>query len=201
MTTNSLYPVSDTELCAAIASGGEDRSRAIETIYNWHDMKAKVTTYVQRHGGNHSDGLDVFHDGIIALDKNIRSGIYRTESGLQGYFYTICRYIWNNEWRRRMKSTPGDIQEFQLETDDVTPEVILRSHEERDLLREVLLLLDDPCKKILTLWKLSYSMAEIAFALQLSSPEMAKKYRYRCMQKLLSELDNHPHLLSALKHV
>jgi hypothetical protein len=53
----------------------------------------------------------------------------------------------------------------------------------------------------LTLWKLSYSMAEIAATLHLSSPELAKKYRFRCMQKLLAELDNHPQLLNALKYV
>lgn len=201
MTTNSLYPVSDAELCAAIASGSEARNKAIETIYNWHEMKAKVTTYVQRHGGNRTEGIDVFHDGIIALDKNIRSGKYRAETNLQGYFYTICRFIWNNEWRRRMKITPGDVTDLQLEPDDITPDLLLRSQEETMLLRKVLELLDESCKKILTLWKLSYSMAEIAVAMQLSSPEMAKKYRYRCMQKLIGELDHHPHLLNALKHV
>jgi RNA polymerase sigma factor (sigma-70 family) len=164
-------------------------------------MKAKVTTYVQRHGGNRSDGLDVFHDGIISLDKNIRTGNYRGESGLQGYLYSICRFIWNNEWRRRMKIAPGEVGNLQLEPDDITPEILLRSQEETMLLSQVLELLDVSCKKILTLWKLSYSMAEIAIAMQLSSPELAKKYRFRCMQKLLGELDNHPLLLNALKYV
>lgn len=201
MTTKSLHPVTDAELCDAIASGSEARNRAIETIYNWHEMKEKVTTYVQRHGGNRSDGLDIFHDGIVALDKNIRSGKYRAESNLQGYFYTICRFIWNNEWRRRMKLTSGEVQEFHLEPDDITPEVLLYSQEETILLRKVLQLLDESCKKILTMWKLSYSMVEIATELNLSSPELAKKYRFRCMQKLLGELDQHPHLLNALKHV
>lgn len=193
--------MTDAELCHAIASGSEARIRAIETIYSWHEMKAKVITYVQRHGGNRSDGLDIYHDGIVALDQNIRSGKYRAESGLQGYFYTICRFIWNNEWRRRTKSTPGEVQDFHLEPDEKTPELLFRSEEEKKLLRQVLQLLDDSCKKILTLWKLSYSMAEIATEMQLSSPEMAKKYRYRCMHKLLGELENHPHLLNALKHV
>lgn len=164
-------------------------------------MKAKVTSYVQHHGGNRADGLDIFHDGIIALDTNIRSGKFRAESGLQGYLYTICRYSWNNEWRRRIKSSPVDVQEVPPEPDDLTPEIVLRTQEETQLLTRVLMLLDDSCKKILTLWKLSYSMAEIATEMQLSSPELAKKYRYRCMQKLIGELDQHPQLLNALKHV
>jgi RNA polymerase sigma factor (sigma-70 family) len=201
LTANNLKLISDAELCEAIASGSEARNKAIETIYNWQDMKEKVTTYVQHHGGSRSDGLDIFHDGIIALDTNIRTGKFRAESGLQGYLYTICRYIWNNEWRRRIKSSSQEIQDSQFGPDDKTPEIIFRSQEETVLLKKVLLLLDESCKKILTLWKLSYTMAEIAAEMQLSSPEMAKKYRYRCMQKLIGELDNHPLLLNALKHV
>jgi RNA polymerase sigma factor (sigma-70 family) len=157
--------------------------------------------YVARHGGDRSEGLDIYHDGIVALDRNIRVGKYRGESNLQGYLYSICRFIWNNEWRKRSKVQTGEIQDFQLEPDNETPELILRSQEETNLLRQVIGLLDDSCKKILTLWKQSYSMQEIADALELSSPQMAKKYRYRCMQKLMNELDNQPKLLNALKHV
>jgi len=199
--SNPLDPFLETELIHAITNGGDARMKALETIYNWTDTKEKVMRYVQQHRGNRSEGLDIFHDGIVAMDQNIRSGKYREESGLQGYLYTICRYIWNNEWRRRAKTTTGDIQDFQLEPDEFTPEVKFRSEEEISLLDNVLLLLDESCRKILTLWKLSYSMSEIADALHLSSAEMAKKYRYRCMQKLVSELDHHPHLLNALKYV
>ncbi len=164
-------------------------------------MKEKVINYVKQHGGQRQDGLDIFHDGMVALDSNIRSGKYRAESGLQGYFYSICRFIWNNEWRRRMKSSPGEVQDFQIEPDEVTPEFLFRSQEETQLLRKVLQLLDESCKKILTLWKMSYTMTEIAVEMKLTSPELAKKYRYRCMNKLMIALERHPHLLNTLKNV
>jgi RNA polymerase sigma factor (sigma-70 family) len=201
LTAKSLPIMTDADLCTAIASGGEARNRAIEQIYNWQEMKQKVAYYVQRHGGSRTDGLDIYHDGIVALDRNIREGKYRAESGIQGYFYTICRFIWNNEWRRRIKTAPGEIEDFQFEPDEVTPEIILRSQEERTLLRKIIDLLDESCKKILTLWKLSYSMAEIAAEMKLSSPEMAKKYKFRCMGKLMGALEQHPQLLNALKDV
>jgi hypothetical protein len=88
LTLKQVTSLTDDELCTAIASGGEARNRAIETIYQWRDMKEKVMQYVKQHGGQKQDGLDTFHDGIIALDTNIRSGRYRAESGLQGFkFY------------------------------------------------------------------------------------------------------------------
>lgn len=193
--------MTDADLCNAIANGGEARNKAIESIYLWNELKEKVMNYVARHGGDRSEGLDIYHDGIVALDRNIRLGKFRGESNLQGYLYSICRFIWNNEWRKRSKVQTGEVQDFQLEPDNETPELLLRSQEETDLLRQVIGLLDDSCRKILTLWKQSYSMQEIADALELSSPQMAKKYRYRCMQKLIKELDNQPQLLNALKHV
>ena len=193
--------MSDDQLVAAISAGGYRRNKAIEVIYNWQEMKDKVRNYVIRHGGDSTDGLDIFHEGIIALDSNIRQGKFRQESGVKGYLYSICRFAWNNEWRRRMKSQSAGIQDFQLEPDPETPEIILQSKHETDLLRQVVDLLDESCRKIMTLWKLSFSMEEIASALELSSPAMAKKYRYRCMQKLMKELDRHPKLLEALKHV
>ncbi|HJW31647.1 MAG TPA: sigma-70 family RNA polymerase sigma factor [Saprospiraceae bacterium] len=201
MTASSFPPMRDEEICDAIASGGDARNKAIETIYHWQDMKSKVIAYVRQHGGQQADGLDIFHDGIVALDKNIRLGQYRAESNLRGYFYSICRFIWNNEWRRRAKISATEIQDFQEDPDLETPDLILRSEEETHLLKQVLQLLDESCKRILTLWKLSYSMAEIAEEMKLSSPEMAKKYRYRCMNKLMAALDQQPHLMTALKNV
>lgn len=156
--------------------------------------------YVQTHGGSRSEAIDIFHDGIIALDRNIRAGAYQPTSSLQGYLYSICRFCWNNEYRRRKKVRPTAIEDFQMAPDAITPEITLRAKEETELLEQVLALLDTSCRKIMTLWKLSYSMAEIASEMNLSSPELAKKYRYRCMQKLMDNLQHHPHLLNALKN-
>ena len=99
---------SDKELCAAIASGGINRQRAIEKVYGWDELKQKVINYVSRNQGDRSDGLDVFHDGIVVLDRNIRQDKFRGESEVQGYLYSICRFSWNNERRKRAKMQSGE---------------------------------------------------------------------------------------------
>ena len=78
---------------------------------------------------------------------------------------------------------------------------LLHSQEQKRYLKQVLDLLDDQCRKILTLWKASYSMEEIAKECSLSNKEMAKKYRYRCMKKLMDKLSQNNQLLEALRHV
>ena len=191
----------DKELYEAIRSGGAARHKAIAEIYGLNDLKMKVVNYVARRGGSKDDGLDIYHEGIIALDRNIRNDKFRSETSLEGYLYSICRFAWNNEWRKRSKQVTRDIQEYELPPDEETPEEKVFSSEQKSLLTSALDLLDKPCIEILKMWKLSYSMEEIAKAQDLSSPAMAKKYRYRCMQKLMKRLNEHPELLKALQDV
>ena len=191
----------DIDICNAIKRGGSDRRQAIEVIYNWNELKEKVNGYIIRHGGTRGDGLDIFHDAIVILDRSIRQDKFRAESSLQGYLFSICRFTWNNAWRKRLKTSSGDVQEHQLDADHETPEIALIGLDRRALLQQVLELLDDRCIEILRLWKLSYSMDEIARSTGLSSPAMAKKYRYRCMNRLLDKLKGRQDLLNALKYV
>jgi len=51
------------------------------------------------------------------------------------------------------------------------------------------------------MWKLSYSMAEIADTLQLSSEANARKIKYRCHMALMEYLDKNPRMLEQLKDV
>ena len=149
-------------------------------------------------GGSEQDATDLFHEGIIAMDRNIRLDKYRSESSLQGYLYSICRFIWYNQWRKMNKVQLQDISASDSET--ITPEINLFEKEKKEHLRKVLDLLDDNCRKIISLWKQSYSMQEIATEINLSSAQLAKKYKYRCLRKLMKALDQHPMLLKLLEH-
>lgn len=191
----------DTELYNAIRSGGTARRKAIAELYGLKELKMKVANYVARRGGSRDDGLDIFHEGIIALDRNIRNDKFRSETSIEGYLYSICRFAWNNEWRKRSKQVSREIQDYEVPPDEETPEVVVFSAEKKALLTSALQLLDESCLEILKMWKLSYSMEEIAQARNLSSPAMAKKYRYRCMQKLIKKLKDQPELLKALQNV
>ncbi|MBK8502438.1 MAG: sigma-70 family RNA polymerase sigma factor [Saprospiraceae bacterium] len=190
---------SDQEIIDMICQSTSKRNQAIEEIYHWNDLKLKVQGHVLQYGGSIPEALEVYHEGIIALDRNIRNGKYTLEASLEAYLYSICRFIWNNEWRKKQRIANRDPSSGADETDHTTPEVTFFQEERKVLLKKVLDLLDDSCRKILTLWKMSYSMDEIALSLNLSSAAMAKKYKYRCMKKLMVVLDQKPNLLESLQ--
>ena len=182
-----------------ILSSGSTRRKAIEIIYGWSSLKENVQKYVLSNSGSEADALDVFHEGIIALDRNIRTGKFRKESTLEGYLFGICRYVWQNQRRKSQREILTD--SLPDEKGDGDAEIRTMKMEERDILSKIVALLDGSCRKILSLWKKSFTMLEIAEALHLSSPEMAKKYKYRCNKKLKAELALNPHLIISLRNV
>ncbi len=188
---------SDTQILSMIVQDPDSRKEAIEYIYQLDELKGKVASYVIKHGGQQTDVLDVFHDGIVVLDRNIRTGKFRSESSIEGYLYSICRFLWNNQ-KRKLNKIVQEPTHDKIEI--ITPEISLFATEKKSTLRKALELLDDSCRLIIKLWKLSYSMEEIAGQLSLSSARMAKKYRYRCMKKLMIALKSRPDILKLLMY-
>lgn len=183
---------SDQDLVAAIKKGGSSRQEAIRFVYDKADLRGKVVHFVRRNQGNDADGHDMFHEGIIVLDRNIREDKFRGESSVEGYLYSICRFLWQNQRRKKARV---DLKEDATQMDQVesnNPEVELISDEKKNILRRALEQLGERCKQILELWQLSYSMEEIATEMNFSSAQMARKNKYRCQQSLLKFFKEQP---------
>ena len=186
--------LSDDLLIRDIASGGTARHKAIQEVYDNPELKKMVAAFVRNHGGNAEDGLDVFHEGIIVLDRNLREGKFRGETSLSGYLYSICRFVWMNQARRQARITHTDQMPEPTpgESAALTPDRLLMDEERSAALNQLLNTIGERCRRILELWKLSYSMEEIAEKEGLSSAEMAKKAKYRCHVALLEKIRQNP---------
>lgn len=190
---------SEEAIIESIGAGGHKRQRAIALIYEDKALKNQIVAFVKSHNGNHEDGVDVFHEGIIAFDKNIRGGNYKGEGKLKGYLYSTCRFIWLNKLKRNKKIV-YTAEESQL--DQVlyeTPESLSLAEEQKKIIASLLGQLDQKCGKILELWKLSYSMDEIAQQVGLKDGSIARRQKYNCYQKLLQIVDKAPNLKNILK--
>ncbi len=191
--------MSDEALLEAIKRGGTARSRAIRQLYKEDDLRRKVIYYVKQNNGTQEEGMDIWHEGIIVLDRNVREGKFREETSLQGYLYSICRFLWMNQVRKKAKMDFTDDMKRLDEVETQTPETQFMDNESKNILRVVLKQIGERCQRILELWKLSYSMEEIAAEVGFSSPAMARKNKYRCHKRLLELLEKHPKLNDLLK--
>ena len=130
MTTISLR----NDVIDLIEKGGLSRQHAILSIYRNTALKDAVIKFVKNNKGNQEDGIDTFHDGIIALDLNIRKGKYRGEGDLDGYLYCICRFIWLNKMKKTKRTIYTD---NQTELDDIVyenPESLSLKEEQKSIL-------------------------------------------------------------------
>ncbi len=189
----------DTEIVEAIKSGGRGRQDVIRFLYKQQDLKGKIIQFVQRNSGNFQDGQDMFHEGIIVMDRNIRQDKFKMESSVNGYIFSICRFLWMNQIRKQGKMTLTEDNSRLDDVEETTPETQLFDEEQKTVLRKLLSNLGERCQKILELWKLSYSMDEIAKELNFSSPAMARKNKYRCQKSLMDIVGKNPELVAGLR--
>ena len=182
-----------------IKHGGIQRQKAIAAIYGDAKLKNQIVAYVSRNSGSREDGIDIFHEGIIALDDNIRKNKFRGDGDLNAYLYSICRFLWLNKLKRNKKMvyTENEAELDQVQYD--TPETLSLADEQKNIINELLDRLGDKCKQILELWKLSYSMEEIAEKVGLGNAGIARRQRYNCYQKLLKIVDEEAGLRNILK--
>lgn len=190
---------SDAEITKAIKKGGQGRQDVIKFLYREEALKNKIIYFVKQNSGNFEDGQDMFHEGIIVLDRNIRQDKFKGESSIKGYLFSICRFLWMNQIRKKSKITFTEDNSRLDSVAEETPESKLFSSEQKDILSQLMSQLGDRCQKILELWKLSYSMDEIAEKLNFSSAAMARKNKYRCHKSLLTIIEENPDLVSSLK--
>ena len=189
----------DEQILQGIKKGGVARQHAIALLYNNKTLKSQIVSYIMNNSGNRQDGVDMYHEGIIVVDRNIRNDKFRGEGALNSYLFSTCKLLWMNQLRK-MKKVEYTSEVLTMDQPDYkNPEVISITEERKELLSEMLGMLGEKCQKILEMWKLSYSMVEIAQEVGLKDSENARKRKYKCYQKLLSLLKDNPELKKQLK--
>ena len=168
----------DQGLIRQLTSNAPDiRERAWRNIYK--NCYAMIRSMVMKHGGTSDEAGDIFRDGLIVLDLNLRNGKFRNESGLNAYIYAICRNLWFKEYNRKQK-------EVLLQ-----PELILEARQQFDFVIDVKIVtllmneLKEDCRKILVEYYYNNrSMAELKDMFNVNSIQAAKNKKWRCLNYL-----------------
>jgi RNA polymerase sigma factor (sigma-70 family) len=192
--TMNAEEYTDLQLVEAIKRGGTIREKALLDLYIKSDLRIMVYAYISDNGGNRQDGKDMYQEGIIVLDRNIRHGKFRGESNLETYLFSICKFLWLN---RKRKTNRMDLKEdtdtFEIVQNE-TPEITFINREQSDALKTLIKGLGGRCQKVLKLWQLSYPMMEISDKAGLSSEGMARKIKYQCLKKLIDMVSGNSNL-------
>jgi RNA polymerase sigma factor (sigma-70 family) len=156
------------------------RESLFKYLYEESGWRNWLIQYICKDNGDVQAAEDVFQETLILFDRNIRENRFQGGSNLQTYFLGIGKQYWFNR-QRGIKPQPLEQQPEQPHQE--TPENLYLTTERQNMIHEILEQIGEHCKKVLSLYKLSLSNEEIARELGLSSPELAKKYAYRCREK------------------
>lgn len=182
----------DEQLIAHLQGAESERDIALRYIFvdsGWRNVAFRA---IRAMGGGAQDAEDAIQEAIIVLAEHIRAGRYQQTSNLKNYFVGICRGRWNSNRRsvRRLEWTDQPLPANS--TDPAEPESILLENEQKNALRELLAQMDERCRELLRLYKLAYSMDEVAAALGLGNANNARQRTHQCRQKLAKMIEQTP---------
>lgn len=182
----------DQSIVSAIAGGGVGRDAALQWWFGNEGLQRWVRNYATQHGGSEADGEDLYHDTFIAFDRLLREGKFREEASLKTFFCSVAKWQWLNQQRKRGRIVAMEHTELlgvaRFAEDDHY------DRERQTVFQKMLVSLGDKCKRLLTLYQLSYSMKEIAAEMGWASDQVAMNQCSECRKKLKTLIENSPDL-------
>jgi RNA polymerase sigma factor (sigma-70 family) len=157
--------------------------KAFYLLYKGFPMIRKM---IMANGGRKEDAEDMYQDALILLCKKVSDPSFVLSSALSTYLYSICRFLWKDELKKKNRLT-----QFRAEPGDDS--VDLNEELEKELklkhAEEALKTLGGKCLELLKLFYYEFlSMKQIALKLGFSSEKIAKNQKYKCIERAKANL-------------
>ncbi len=194
--------ISLSQALKAIRESDKSRSRLIKEIFQNTKLKGLIFKYVMDLSGDINDSQLIFDEMIVQFVKTMFAKMAIDQDGpLEPYLFTIAKYQWSAELKRRAKIKTNDQSIISNEGDHQSShEVIFLTEERRHVLLTLLDQLRTNCRDVLMHWANGFSMVEIATKMNYLSEGMARKKKSQCFKELLDYLAVHPHLKDQLAY-
>lgn len=171
--------MSDQEILEQLRS--RSRQEGLTRLYQY---LPKVEQLIVSNGGSKIDAQDVFQEALIVLIKKAAQPDFTLTASVDTYLYSVCKFIWNNELRKRGKSRES---ELPSEIDDTAEQELGAYLEKESRIKQVemvLRALGKRCQQVLVLFYYkAMSMVDIAKQMGLSSENSAKTQKYKCLEQ------------------
>jgi RNA polymerase sigma factor (sigma-70 family) len=160
--------------------------KAFSVLYDHYPLVEKM---IYRNGGSRNDAKDIYQEALIILYTKAMNENFTLTAKLSTYLFSVCRYLWMDEIRKRGKiPTDKFSEENNLEMQEVTVET--EQEKKLQLAERAIASLGEKCREILQLFYFQKkSMVEIATLLGYSSENTAKNQKYKCLETAKKKLE------------
>lgn len=150
-----------------------------KAFYKLYSYFPQIEKLILSKGGSKEDAKDVYQQALIILYKKVQKGDFTLTSSLNTYLYSISRFVWSDELKRRGKQQIVEVSQI--------PEELITSVEDNGRLVLAEKALKNLGKKCMAILKMFYiqelRMKEIAEDLGYSSEKVAKNQKYKCLER------------------
>ena len=163
----------------------------IEHLKHNRNDKALVMLYknlpvikkmIVANGGNSEDAEDIFQEALVVVCMNVKKPDFRLTSKLSTYLYSICRFMWKDELKKRNKIIFSYTDTIK-DTIDENALTAIQWEEQLKVAETVVKSLGDRCKELLELfYSGKMKLKEIAQKMGYSSENTAKNQKYKCIE-------------------
>ena len=165
-----------------------ENDKALDALYRFFPPARKM---IRNNGGSRQDAEDVFQEALIIFCKKVRETEFTLTAKLSTYLFSVCRYLWKDELRKRKHYTSDDVFAADTITADEDVDVSIFLVDERDarLAEKALQDLGDRCRELLLLfYTAGMKLKDIATSMGYSSENTAKNQKYKCLETARNRL-------------
>jgi len=168
----------DPKIIELIRSDRNDK--ALTVLYKHFPMMQKM---VRSKGGNVQDAEDIFQEALIILCRKVRETDFTLTAQLSTYLFSICRFLWKDELKKRQGSVPYDFETGLKETEERDLGDWLEAESGARLAEQALRELGERCRELLLLfYHGGVKLKDIAARMGYSSENTAKNQKYKCLE-------------------
>ncbi|MFL5764414.1 MAG: RNA polymerase sigma factor [Bacteroidia bacterium] len=157
---------------------GHKHDKVFTTLYTYFPVVKKM---VLASGGRSEDAEDLYQEALIVLYRKAMHPDFKLTSGINTYLYSICRYMWNDQLRKKQKQPVETIGQALIDESEFLSEI--ESEKQFLLAEQAITSLGERCREILLLFYFrSKPLKDIAAKMGYSSEATAKNQKYKCLE-------------------
>lgn len=188
----------DPQIVAALQADRSAQEAALRMLLEDNALRQSVRAQVLSLGGGDADVKDALSVALVVFDEKVREGKYDpAKSAVRTYIVSIARQWYYT--RQRSDQRRIALQQHVFEEGVSDPETEVANTQFGEVLDTILGHLGEKCRKILKLYSLDYSMAEIAENMAYKNHTIAKTESANCRKRMHKYLTDNPELLKTLR--
>ena len=169
--------MTDQRIIELIRAGKNDK--ALNALYQQFPMIRKL---IRSKGGTRSDAEDVFQEALIVLLKKAASPGFELTAKLSTYLYSVSRFLWNDQLKRRRPQVPFD-ESPEFDAAETGLEDIIREEARIRVAERIIQNLKERCRELLLLfYHDKLSLVSVAERMGYGSENAAKTQKYKCLE-------------------